>query len=149
VPIDLPHLIGVLTRRRAAGKRFGLVLVAEGARFSDQDAMPPHLTAGSFGKFRSGGIGGIIAEAIATQTAVETRCVVLGHLQRGGSPTAFDRVLATRAGLAASELVLERRFGTVLTIQDGRIGQTALTPGCVTTRPLDLAYYQEAAAFFY
>jgi 6-phosphofructokinase 1 len=149
VPIDLPHLIGVLTRRRTAGKRFGLVLVAEGAGFPDQDAMSLHLTPGSFGKFRTGGIGGVIAEVIERQTAVETRCVVLGHLQRGGSPTASDRILATRAGLAASELVLQRRFGTVLTIKDGRIGDTSLTPGCVTTRPLDLAYYQEAAAFFY
>ncbi len=149
VPIDLPHVVGVLTRRRSLGKRFGLVLVAEGARFPDQDAMALHLTPGSFGKFRWGGIGGVVAEVIEKQTGVETRCVVLGHLQRGGAPTACDRVLATRAGLAASELVLQHRFGTVLTFKDGRIGDTALTPGCVTTRALDLAYYQEAAAFFY
>jgi 6-phosphofructokinase 1 len=149
VPIDLEHLIGVLTRRRAAGKRFGMVLVAEGARFSDPEAMTLHSSSSSFGKFRAGGIGGVIAEVIERHTSIETRCVVLGHLQRGGSPTACDRVLATRMGLAASELVLQHRYGTVLTLKDGKVGETALTPDSVTTRPLDLAYYQEAAAFFY
>jgi 6-phosphofructokinase 1 len=149
VPIDLAHMIGVLTKRRTSGKRYGLVLVAEGARFSDQEAMTLDSTPGSFGKFRSAGIGGVIAEVIEKQASIETRCVVLGHLQRGGSPTACDRILATRMGLAASELVLQHRFGTVLTFKDGRIGQAELTPSSVTTRPLDLSYYEQAATFFY
>jgi 6-phosphofructokinase 1 len=149
VPIDLAHLIGVLTRRRAAGKKFGLVIVAEGARFPDREPLALDLTPDPFGNLRLGGIAGVIAEAIQKQTGIETRSVVLGHLQRGGSPTAADRVLATRMGLTASQLVLQRRFGTVVTFRDGRIVESSLTPASVTNRSLDLAYYDEAAAFFY
>src|SRR5512135_665 len=121
VPIDLPHLLGVLTRRRAAGKKCGLVIVAEGAKFPDREPLPLDLPPDPFGNIRLGGIASAIAEAIENQTGIETRSVVLGHLQRGGAPTASDRVLATRLGLAAGELVLEHRFGTVLSYQAGRI----------------------------
>ena len=149
VPIDLPHLIGVLTRRRSAGKTFGLVIVAEGARFPDQEPLVLDLPPDPFGNLRLGGISGVIAEAITRETGIETRNVVLGHIQRGGSPTAADRVLATRFGLAASQLVLQRRFGTVVTFRDGRISDAALTPDSIANRSLDLSYYDEAAAFFY
>src|SRR5271157_3784887 len=149
VPIDLPHLVGVLTRRRAAGKKFGLVIVAEGARFPDREPLALDLHPDPFGNLRLGGIAGVIAEAIQKQTGIETRSVVLGHLQRGGAPTAGDRVLATRLGLAASQLVLQHRFGTVVTYQGGRIIDSALTASSVATQSLDLSYYDEAAAFFY
>jgi 6-phosphofructokinase 1 len=149
VPIDLTHLIGVLTKRRAAGKKYGLVIVAEGARFPDQEPLMIDLHPDPFGHFRLGGIGAVIAQAIEKGTGIETRCVVLGHLQRGGAPSAIDRVLATRLGLAAGSLVLQRRFGTVVTLQSGRIMETALAPGSVATRCLDLTYYDEAASFFF
>jgi 6-phosphofructokinase 1 len=149
VPIDLSHLLGVLTRRRAAGKKFGLVIVAEGARFADQEPLTLDPSRDPFGNLRLGGISGLIAEAITRETGIETRCVVLGHLQRGGSPTAADRVLATRMGLAASQLVLQRRFGTVVTLQQGRLVEAPLTHDSVANRSLDLSYYEEAAAFFY
>jgi 6-phosphofructokinase 1 len=149
VPIDLAHLIGVLTKHRAAGKKFGLVIVAEGARFPDQEPLMIDLHPDPFGHFRLGGIGAVIAEAIEKETGIETRSVVLGHLQRGGAPSAIDRVLATRLGLAASTLVLQRRFGTFVTLQAGRIIEAALVPGAVATRSLDLTYYEEAASFFY
>src|SRR5208337_5604515 len=105
VPIDLPHLLNVLTRRRAGGKKYGLVIVAEGARLPDREPLSLDMPPDPFGNVRLGGIGSAIAEAIESQTGLETRSVVLGHLQRGGAPTAFDRVLATRLGLAAGELV--------------------------------------------
>jgi ATP-dependent phosphofructokinase / diphosphate-dependent phosphofructokinase len=149
VPIDLPHLVGVLTRRRAGGKKFGLVVVAEGARFPDQEPLSLDQEPDPFGNVRLGGIASVIAEAIEKHTRIETRSVVLGHLQRGGTPTAYDRVLATRLGLAASTLVLQQRFGTVVTLKAGQIIETALTPAAVATRSLDLTYYDEAAAFFY
>lgn len=149
VPVDLPHLVSVLTRRRAAGKKFGLVIVAEGAKFPDQEPLALDLPPDPFGNLRLGGIAGVIAAAIEKQTGIETRSVVLGHLQRGGTPTACDRVLATRLGLAASQLVLQNRFGTVVTYQGGRITESALTANAVATRSLDLSYYDEAAAFFF
>jgi 6-phosphofructokinase 1 len=149
VPIDLPHLVGVLIRRRASGKKSGLVIVAEGARFPDQEPLARDLPADPFGNLRLGGIAGVIAEAIQKQTGIETRSVVLGHLQRGGAPTARDRVLATRLGLAASQLVLQQRFGTVVTYREGRIADSQLTASAIATRSLDLSFYDEAAAFFY
>jgi 6-phosphofructokinase 1 len=149
VPIDLPHLLGVLTRRRAAGKKFGLVIVAEGARFPDQEPCALDMQPDPFGNIRLGGIAAVIAEAIEKQTGIETRSIILGHLQRGGPPSACDRVLATRLGLAASTLVLQWRFGTVVTLRAGRIVGAALDPEAVATQSLDLTYYDEAASFFY
>ncbi len=126
VPIDLPHLIGVLSKRRSDGKKYGIVIVAEGAKFPDRG---PHLLddhPDPFGNPRLGGIGMVIAEAIEKQTGLETRHVVLGHLQRGGPPSAYDRILATRLGLAAGRLVLQNRFGTIVTLAGGKIVEAPL-----------------------
>ncbi len=148
VPIDLPHLISVLTRRRAAGKKYGIVIVAEGAQFPDRGPQALVEPLDPFGNPRLGGTAGMIADAIEKQTRFETRCVVLGHLQRGGPPSAYDRILATRLGLAASRLVLQRRFGTLATVVNGRIVETVLSEAIAASKKLDLTYYDEAAAFF-
>jgi ATP-dependent phosphofructokinase / diphosphate-dependent phosphofructokinase len=149
VPIDLPHLIGVLSKRRAAGKKYGIVIVAEGARFPDRGPLTIGDHPDPFGNPRLGGIGAVIADAIERQTSLETRCVVLGHLQRGGPPTAYDRLLATRLGLAAGRLVLQKRFGTIVTLAGGQIVESALSTSSVAPKTLDLTYYDEAAAFFH
>jgi 6-phosphofructokinase 1 len=148
VPIDLPHLIEVLKRRRAAGKNYGIVIVSEGARFPDQGIVTLDNEADPFGHPRLGGIGNAVAHAIEKHTGFETRCVALGHLQRGGPPSAFDRVLATRLGLAASHLVLQRRFGTLVTLSGSQIVETVMSEAVAATKTLDLIYYDEAAAFF-
>jgi 6-phosphofructokinase 1 len=149
VPIDLPHVVSVLSNRRAAGKKYGIVVVAEGAKFPDQGPMTLADHPDPFGNPRLGGIGVTIAQAIERQTGIETRTVVLGHLQRGGPPTAYDRILATRLGLAASRLALQRRFGTMVTLINGRIVETPMSEASVAMKTLDLAYYDEAAAFFH
>jgi len=149
VPIDLPHLIGVLSQRRAAGKKYGIVMVAEGAKFPDQGPLTLGDHPDPFGNPRLGGIGVVIALAIEKQTGIETRSVVLGHLQRGGPPSAYDRILATRLGLAASRLALQKRFGTMVTMMGGRIVETPMSEGGIATKTLDLSYYDEAAAFFH
>ena len=147
VPIDVPHLIAALRRLRGASKNHAIVVVAEGARYPD--ASPALLDVDAFGHPRLGGIGALVADAVERQLRVETRTVVLGHLQRGGAPTAHDRVLATRMGLAAADRVLRGRFGTVLTLRGSRIDDAPLDSSALATRALDLAYYQDAAAFFY
>jgi 6-phosphofructokinase 1 len=148
VPIDLPHLVEVLKRRRAAGKAYGIVLVSEGARFPDRGIFTLDDAPDPFGHARLGGIGNAVAHAIEKETGFETRCVVLGHLQRGGPPSAYDRVLATRLGLAASHLVLQRRFGTMVTLSGSQIVEAVLNEAVAATKTLDLMYYDEAAAFF-
>jgi 6-phosphofructokinase 1 len=149
VPIDLPHLLSVLSRRRAAGKNYGIVIVAEGARFPDRGPFTIDDAPDPFGNVRLGGIGMAVADALEKQMGLETRVVVLGHLQRGGSPSAYDRILATRLGLAASRLVLQRRFGTIVTLMNGTIGETHLSETNTANKTLDLSYYDEAAAFFH
>ncbi len=149
VPIDMPRLIGVLTKRRAAGKKYGIVVVAEGARFPDRGPLTIDDEPDPFGNPRLGGVGMAVANAIEKQMRREIRVVVLGHLQRGGPPSAYDRVLATRMGLAASRLVMQRRFGTIVTVANGKIGETLLNETIAATKTLDLSYYDEAAAFFH
>ena len=148
VPIDLPRLLSVLTRRRAAGKKYGIVIVAEGARFPDRGPFTIDDEPDPFGNPRLGGIGHAVADAVEKQMRLETRVVVLGHLQRGGSPSAYDRILATRLGLAASRLVLQKRFGSIVTHQNGTIGEAQLTESNTANKTLNLAYYDEAASFF-
>jgi len=147
VPIDAPHLIGVLKNHRTPHKNYGIVIVAEGARFAEQlDAQSDH---GPLGRARLGGIGSAVADLIERQARIETRTVVLGHLQRGGAPTARDRVLATRVGLAASELVIHRRFGTVVTLSGAKLADEPLVAAALVPRALDLTFYHDAATFFY
>jgi 6-phosphofructokinase 1 len=148
VPIDLPHLVEVLKRRRAAGKNYGIVIVSEGARFPDRDIYTLDDEPDPFGHARLGGIGNAIAGVIEAQTGFETRSIVLGHLQRGGPPSAYDRVLATRLGLAASHLVIQRRFGTIVALSGNQITEAPLNERVAATKTLDLTYYDEAAAFF-
>lgn len=148
VPIDFPRLIDVLQRRRAAGKKYGIVVVSEGARFPDQEPMIVDRTPDPFGHYRLGGIGYAVADAIHKQTRLETRCIVLGHLQRGGSPTAHDRILGTRLGLAAARLALQKQFGSMVTVSKGEIVDVKMNENVVATKTLDLNYYNEAADFF-
>ena len=147
VPIDAPHLLAILKHHRTPFKNHAIVMVAEGARYTDPVLLD--LEPRPFGHPRLGGIGGSIAEIIERQARIETRTVVLGHLQRGGAPTAHDRILATRFGLAAGQLVLQGRFGTVVTLKAGQLAETPLNAAALANQALDLSYYQDAATFFY
>src|SRR5206468_2081194 len=108
-------------RRHEKGRYASIVVVAEGAK---PKAGTMVLTSGevdAFGHVRLGGIGQVLAEEIERRTGFETRVTVLGHVQRGGTPTAFDRVLATRFGAEAMEAVHDGAFGTMVALQAGRI----------------------------
>jgi phosphofructokinase-like protein len=148
VPIDMGHLVEVLVRRRAAGKSHGIVIVSEGAEFPDRGAVTFDGSLDPFGHARLGGIANVIAQQIERLTGFETRSVILGHLQRGGTPSAYDRVLATRLGLAAGHLVIRRGFGHLVALSSGEIVERPLDERVSATRTLDLRYYDEAAAFF-
>ena len=110
LPFSLESVCRVVTDREAQGKRFTLVVVAEGAREAGRD----FITLGDTGAIREarlGGIGAAVAEQIGQRTGKETRVCVLGHLQRGGAPTTFDRLLCTRFGAGAVRLVAEGKYG--------------------------------------
>ena len=109
-PVELSGLVSSL-RRRHEKSRFSIVVVAEGARIKANGAEKAEVVARGFDEFgrpRLGGIGQVIGDEVERQLNVETRVTVLGHVQRGGSPTAFDRVLATRFGVAAADFVVQR-----------------------------------------
>jgi phosphofructokinase-like protein len=148
IPIDIDHVVEVLKRRRAEGKNYGIVVVSEGAEFPDKGMTTLDAETDAFGHVRLGGVGNAVAKLIEDATGYETRCVVLGHLQRGGPPSAYDRVLATRLGLAAGQLVVDRKFGTMVALSGTKIVETTLSAGVAATKTLDLSYYDEAKTFF-
>jgi 6-phosphofructokinase 1 len=120
IPFEMEHVVAALAARRARGRSFSIVVVAEGAAPRGQaqflvragdPRLPPRL----------GGVGTWLVSEIEAAMEIEARVVVLGHLQRGGSPTAFDRVLGTRFGAAAARLVAERAFGQMVALHTPRI----------------------------
>lgn len=148
VPIDINHCCDVLQKRLDDGKNYAIVVVSEGAKMPNKQEVLTSQETDAFGHVRLGGIGQSVAEIIEERLKRETRSVILGHLQRGGPPSAYDRVLATRLGLAAGDLVLKKRFGTMVALSGTKIIETTLKAGVAASKTLDLTYYSEASAFF-
>ena len=118
IPFDYDKIAEAVRRRDQRGNRNAIVVVAEGARPKDGQQIMHSVDAG---EFRLGGIGAIVAREIAARTGKETRCTVLGHLQRGGAPTPLDRILGTRFGVKAVQLVNERHFGSMVSYQSYQV----------------------------
>jgi 6-phosphofructokinase 1 len=135
VPIDIDEVVRLLKARWESGKRFAIVVVSEGAKMpsvAGQVALGDKLDA--FGHVRLSGIGQMLAEEIEKRTGYETRSVNLGHTQRGGTPTAFDRMLATRYGVAAIDLVHAGRFGRLVVLKGSEISDIPLEDAIAKTR---------------
>lgn len=111
IPFDVDKICEFILKRGEAGKRFSIVVVAEGAHPKGGEMVVQKIVEESHDQIRLGGIGYEVGQEIERKTGLETRTVVLGHLQRGGSPTAFDRILATRFGAKAVDLVAEGKYG--------------------------------------
>ncbi|MBI4971879.1 MAG: 6-phosphofructokinase [Candidatus Omnitrophica bacterium] len=147
VPVDIDEVCSLIKKRHSRGKTFSIVAVAEGAQLNHQDVkMEEKLD--QFGHVRLGGIGNTLGEMIEKKTGFETRVTVLGHIQRGGSPTAFDRVLGTRFGVKAVELIKAKKFGRMASLQGNKIIDVPLEDavGVLKTVPKD--YYDMAKVFF-
>src|SRR5206468_522782 len=114
-PFDLEEVAETLKRRHQRGRYFSIVVVAEGVRLAS--GQQHDATVDEFGHVRLGGIGNALAHEIEGRTGFETRAVVLGHIQRGGSPTAFDRMLATRYGIGAIDMVHRGEFGAMVAVR--------------------------------
>ncbi len=139
-PFDIDEISEILRRRHARGRYFSIVVAAEGAKLAS-DVDPAHGAAvvtefgkDEFGHVRLGGIGNVLAREIERRTGFETRSVVLGHIQRGGSPSAFDRVLATRYGIGAIEAVHRGEFGIMVALRGTEIVTVPLSEAILTTR---------------
>ncbi|MHB1468512.1 MAG: 6-phosphofructokinase [Solirubrobacteraceae bacterium] len=148
-PFSVLEVCDRLRRRHDAGHSFSIVVVAEGALGRDGSlAQPGGERRDAFGHARLGGIGVELAEQIEDITGFETRATILGHVQRGGTPCAYDRVLATRLGVAATEAALQRRFGHMLALHGTRIVDVPLAEALREPKLLDPSLYETAEVFF-
>lgn len=147
-PIDLDEVCAIIKHRHSRGKDFSIVVVAEGAQLKKQDLSTQEEKLDEFGHVRLGGIGDRLGKLIESRTGYETRVTVLGHIQRGGSPTAFDRVLGTRFGVKAVELALEGKFGLMVSLQGNQIVGVPIEQGTGTLKTVDKHLYELAKTFF-
>jgi 6-phosphofructokinase 1 len=148
VAIDINEVCEVLKKRHARGKGFSIVVVAEGAKFKEGQVVVQEERLDAFGHVRLGGIGEILADEIEKRTGFETRVTVLGHIQRGGTPSAFDRVLATRFGVKAMELVLAKKFGYMASLAGNDIKDVPISEAVGTLKTVDMRFYDIAKIFF-
>ena len=138
-PFDVDKVAAKIRRRHGRGRYFSIVVVAEGAKFA-QTNNGPSVVSGEkdeFGHVRLGGIGNRLADELERRTGFETRTVVLGHIQRGGTPTAFDRVLATRYGLGAIDMVHRGEFGKMAALRGNKIVSVSLAEATGQNRKVD------------
>ncbi|MDR7455618.1 MAG: 6-phosphofructokinase, partial [Armatimonadota bacterium] len=148
VPFTIEDVCQIVRRRHERGRTFSIIVVAEGAKPADfgmpitQDARVDE-----FGHVRLGGVGALLAREVEARTGHETRVTVLGHLQRGGSPTVFDRVLATRLGVAAVEALEAGKDGVMVAVQGTKIVTVSLQEALAGTNRLDLQLYQLSRLF--
>jgi 6-phosphofructokinase 1 len=146
--MDLDEICDILKRRHARGKGFSIVVVAEGATFKAGQTVTQEEKLDSFGHVRLGGVGEILAAEIESRTGFETRVTVLGHIQRGGTPSAFDRVLATRFGVKAMDLVLAKKFGYMASLKGTEVVEVPLQDAVGTLKTVDMKFYELAKTFF-
>jgi len=148
VPVNMVEVCSIIKKRHARGKHFSLVVVAEGAKLKDENLVLQTKEKDAFGHVLLGGIGQAIGNELEKMTGYETRVTVLGHLQRGGTPSAFDRVLATRFGVKAVELVLKGDFGKMVALRGNDIVGVPLEDAAFTTKTVDMGLYNIAKIFF-
>ena len=126
LPYDLGKVVETLKARSTTGRRFSMIVVSEGARPKGGSMVVERVVTDSHDPIRLGGVGAKLADDIEKASGLETRYTILGHLQRGGTPTAYDRVLATRFGYHAMELVAAGRFGRMVCLKGDRITSVAI-----------------------
>ncbi len=149
-PFDVEEVCDHLRRRHAAGRTFSIVVVSEGATPKEGTLT----TTGeadkldAFGHARLGGIAVTLEREIEERTDYETRMTILGHVQRGGTPTAFDRVLATRFGVAAAEAVTAGISGKMVALRGTDIVTVPISEALGEPKTLDDKFFQDAAVFF-
>lgn len=148
LPIDIEEVCGLIKKRHQRGKLFSIVVVAEGAKFKEGTLVKQEEKLDEFGHIRLGGIGENLAGEIEKKTGFETRVSVLGHIQRGGTPTAFDRVLATRFGVRAVELVKDKKFARMVALVGNKIIDVPLEDAVSALKTVDKELYDIAKVFF-
>ncbi len=146
--IDMEETCAILKKRHARGKLFSIIVVAEGAKFKEGTMVTQEEKLDEFGHVRLGGIGETLGQEIEKRTGFETRVSVLGHIQRGGSPSAFDRILGTRFGVKAVELVKAKKFGRMAALAGNKIIDVSIDEAVRVLKTVDMELYEIAKVFF-
>jgi 6-phosphofructokinase 1 len=149
VPFDVGEVCDALERRHAGMSYASIVVVAEGAQPVPGTMPLPEYEVDRFGHRRLGGISQVLASEIEGRTGIETRVTILGHVQRGGTPTAFDRVLATRYGIAAADAAHDGAWGQMVALAADRIVRVPLADAVGHPKLVDLDLYEEVARPFF
>jgi 6-phosphofructokinase 1 len=151
-PITIEEACADLRRRHERGKDFSIVVVSEGYELTyatgQKQQVTQEVALDEFGHVRLGGVGQALAAEIEERTGYETRVTVLGHIQRGGTPTPRDRILATRFGLKAADLVHEERWGMMAALQGDDVVEVPLKDAVAELKTVPPAYYEAAKVFF-
>lgn len=147
-PFDINQVCEALTRRHAAGKFASIIVVAEGALPAPGTLEIAEPTVDEYGHKRLGGIGAVIADEVERRTGFESRVTVLGHVQRGGTPTPFDRVLCSRFGVAAVEAAHAGEFGSMVALNGGLINTVPLGEATAELKTVQPQMWNAAKTFF-
>jgi phosphofructokinase-like protein len=148
-PFRISRVCELLRKRKTQGSPFSIIVVAEDAHpHADEDFLDEAAKAEIYRRGRLGGIGFYLAREIEIQTGIDTRHANLGYVQRGGSPSAFDRVLATRFGVKAFELVLEKQWGQMVALRGSKVVSVPLDDAVRKIKLLDEEVYRVAEVFF-
>ena len=149
IPFRMSEICDLLSKRKQLGRPFSIVVVAEDARpHPEEDFLTAEQRHHVYHESRLGGIGHLVASQIEERTKFEARVSVLGYIQRGGSPTAYDRVLATRLGVYSVEMVLREEFGRMAAVHGTHMASVPLEEIADKYRPLDEDIYNTAKTFF-
>ena len=147
-PFDIDEVCRLIRRRHSRGRYFSIVVAAEGATPAEGTLGVVEGQTDDFGHARLGGIGQRLEREIEERTGFETRATVLGHTQRGGTPTAFDRVLATRLGIAAIDGAHDSRWGMMPALKGNQIELVPLKQAVAELRTVPVEEYEVAETFF-
>ena len=145
-PFDIQEIAETIKQRHDRGRYFSIVVVAEGAKLTSKTVESERRKTDEFGHVRLGGIGNTLAAEIDSRTGSETRAVILGHTQRGGSPTAFDRMLATRYGIGAIDLVHAGKFGCMVALKGTDITSVPISEAVSRTRQVSQEFIDVATS---
>jgi ATP-dependent phosphofructokinase / diphosphate-dependent phosphofructokinase len=147
-PFDIEEVCDRIRRRHASGANFSIVVVAEGATPKDGDIQSEFETTDSFGHVRLGGIAIRLEREIEQRTGFESRMTILGHVQRGGTPLAYDRVLGSRFGVAAIDAATDGDFGKMVALRGTEVIRVPLSEALAEPKLLDPALFETAEVFF-
>ncbi|MFN8110293.1 MAG: ATP-dependent 6-phosphofructokinase [Thermoleophilia bacterium] len=147
VPMAVERVAELVKRREARGKEFSIVVVSEGVHFTDMDAGSDALDEFGHVQLANQDVGAYLARRVKELTGKDSRAVVLGHTQRGGTPLAFDRSLATRFGVRAAEMVAEGKFGRMAALVGNKISDVPLAEAVGTLKTVPPEYYAKVMPF--